>query len=597
MKNIKNKIRSFLNKINKSYSIPGEKKLNFLLHKLSRTERIILTILILIFITSTFHLLWKLNNQLLVSVPIQGGKIVEGVVGVPRTINPLLATSASDKDLVSLIYSGLMRASSNNTLIPDLAESYEISNDGKTYTFKLKTGLTWHDGEPITSDDIVFTVQKAQDNIVRSTKQSNWDGVAIERVDSHTIRFILEQAYSPFLENTTLGILPKHLWDDFDLEFFSHNKLNDFPIGSGPYKIKNIKHDRDGIPIYYDLRSFNNFALGSPYISNIRIRFYPNELALIDALRTGEVMNINSISPEEANKLHDTYAIFSASLPRVFGAFYNQNQSQLFTNKIIRSALDKSVDKNNIIQSVLKGYGTIISGPIPRAGLGYIPSDVSTSTTINQIEVVNELLDNAGWNKNENGIRSNKIDGIVYEFSFSISTSDTPELVETATLLANTWEKIGAKVEVKVFEKGVLEQHVIRPRKYDVLLFGKIIGRDADLYPFWHSSQRLDPGLNIALYTNITVDNSLERARTTININERIAEYETVQKEIQYDIPATFLYSPEFIYITDTDIHNINIDSITNPSERFLNVHKWFIKKDNIWETFIEPTETITKLN
>lgn len=593
MNNIKTNETSFFRKLNKTVFIPGQQRIDKALHSMTMWERIILTALVLIFVGSSLGLLYRLNAHILVSIPVQGGALVEGVIGVPRSINPLLATSQSDRDLTMLIYSGLMRATAEGDLVPDLARSYDVSEDGKIYTFTLRDNATWHDGEVVTSDDIIFTVQMAQDSIIKSVHRASWDGVSIERVDARTIRFILEQPYSPFLYNTTLGILPKHLWDDVDPEFFGYHKLNDSPVGSGPYKIKSIKRDRDGIPIHYDLTAFEHYALGSPFITNLRLRFYPNELALIDALIAEEVMNINSVSPESVAQFLETHEVINTPLPRVFGAFFNQNQQTVFTDRIARRILDESVDRALIIDSVLEGYGTAIRGPIPPTSLGYTPVPVDSRGYEQRIDEANAALEDGGWTKNVSGIRSKEIDGDVYELNFSIATSDTPELMEAAALLANTWEKLGAVVSVEIFEKGDLEQHVIRPRKYDVLLFGEIIGRDSDLYAFWHSSQRLDPGLNIALYTNITVDQALEYARTTTNTEERIAEYEAAQKEIRFDIPAAFLYTPDFIYITDPEVQGISVKTITIPAERFLNVHEWFIETDMIWNTFAQSNAVI----
>ena len=173
-------------------------------------------------------------------------------------------------------------------------------------------------------------------------------------------------------------------------------------------------------------------------------------------------------------------------------------------------------------------------------------------------------------------------------FQFTISTSDAPELKKTAELLKNQWEAIGARIEIKIFEQGDFNQSVLRPRKYDALLFGEIVGRDLDLYPFWFSGERNDPGLNIALYANSKVDAALVKSRSLITQSERIAELDIIKQEIKKDIPAIFIYSPDYIYIIPKKVKNIMLGKVINPEERFINVSDWYIAENKVWKIFAE---------
>ena len=174
----------------------------------------------------------------------------------------------------------------------------------------------------------------------------------------------------------------------------------------------------------------------------------------------------------------------------------------------------------------------------------------------------------------------------VLVLSFSLATGDAPELRAIAEKLKKDWEKIGAKVEVNIFETGNLNQNIIRPRKYDALLFGEIVGRDHDLYPFWHSSQRNDPGLNIASYVNSKADKLLEEARATSDIAVRNAKYTQFEMEIKQDTPAVFLYSPSFLYVLPKTVENVSIGNLTTTGDRFLTVNTWYIEKNNVWKLF-----------
>jgi peptide/nickel transport system substrate-binding protein len=338
----------------------------------------------------------------------------------------------------------------------------------------------------------------------------------------------------------------------------------------------------------YTLKSFSKYALGEPYISELRIKFYSNEEELIKAYKRRRVDNINSISPNKARELEEDGAhIISYPLPRVFGVFFNQNQANLFANKEVRVALETALDKEMIVKEILNEYGTGIDGPIP-PGISIrrkadIPEDEAPLTRVQKAE---DVLIRNGWEKAEDGIMIKETRKEDFRLNFSISTSNAPELKQAANIIKVEWEKIGAEVEVKFFESGVLNQDIIRPRKYDSLLFGEIIGRDLDLFAFWHSSQRNDPGLNIALYANITVDKLLEDIRASSDNREKMDKYQELEKEISNDIPAIFLYSPDFIYATSDKIKGLKLGIVTIPSERFLNIHEWHTRTEKVWTIF-----------
>lgn len=575
----------------KIFSIPKKESIQQNIKAFSPSEKLLFFILIFIFIGSVVLTISNINKHFLIEVPAYGGNITEGVVGSPRFINPLLATSNADRDLTVLVYSALMKADQSNNLIEDLAESYTISDDGFIYEFTLKDDIYFHDGVEITTEDIIFTIQKTQDANLKSPKRANWDGVNVEKINNKQIRFTLKQPYAPFLENTTLGILPKHIWEKVNIEQFAFSKFNNEPIGSGPYKIDKIKYNSDGTPKFYELKSFDKYALGKPFISKIKIVFYQNETSLLEGYKNKNIKNINSISPDKLSGLGKSEAqIKKSSLPRIFAVFFNQNEAPVFVNKEVREALNIALDKNKIINTALEGYGISIDGPIPR---GLIKKNETENNTGKQNEqndrkiIAKEILENNGWKFNEElKIWEKKNKKESSQLKFSLSTSNTAELKKTAEIIAEEWRDIGVIVDIKLFESGDLNQNIIRPRKYDALLFGEIISRELDLFAFWHSSQRNDPGLNIALYANITADKLLEDARATTDKNVIIKKYIEFQNEIKKDIPAVFIYSPDFIYITPKNIKSIKLGTITTPEERFLNIHGWYIETDKIWDFF-----------
>lgn len=554
------------------------------LKKLRPTERAILVILAVILAISAFSLLLKVNDFFLTEVPEHGGELTEGIVGFPRFINPLFAISDADRDLTALVYSGLLKYDPSGTLVPDLAKSYSISEDGLKYTFILKDDIYFQDGTPITTDDVEFTILKAEDNNLKSPKRASWNGVTVEKISPTEITFTLRQAYSPFLENTTLGILPKHLWKDVDPDQFTFSQYNVEPIGSGPYQIDGIKRDSGGLPVYYKLKAFKNYSLGEPYISTLNLRFYANEQKVLEAYKNHEVESVTSISPQDAKVLEQAGdRIGRTPLPRVFALFFNQNQAPVFANKEVRVALDTVVDKQAIVNDILSGYATTISGPIPPGLMPQTNPVTFATSTEAAIGEARNILERNGWKLGDDGIYTKTVKKDTQRLAFSISTANIPELKAVAERLQSIWHRLGAEVDVKIFESGDLNQNIIRPRKYGALLFGEIIGRDLDLFAFWHSSQRNDPGLNIALYANIKADKLLSEARTLQSLDDRINRYQQFETEVAKDVPAIFLYSPDLIYVLPDKIKGLKLGAINTPAERFLNIQDWYTDTQKVW--------------
>lgn len=565
------------------------------INSFSITEKIIFLVIFIIFILSTFGILNLLNKSQTTAIPVHGGTYTEGVIGYARFINPVLSYTDADKDLTSLVYSGLLKVSTNGELVNDLAESYTISDGGLVYDFKLKDNLTFHDGKPLTTDDIEFTIQKITDPTIKSPKALNWNGVQIQKISKTEIRFILKKSYTPFIENMSIGILPKHIWANVQNEAFDVSAFNREPIGSGPYKIKSSTRDSTGLYESYKLESFNKYVSGEPYIKTLIINFYKNEKDAVSAFNYGYIDGLGGISPEIAKTAKigisegGKHAIKS-TLPRIFAVFFNQNQSPVLLNKEVRNALNTAINRKTLIAEIFNGFATPAYGPIPyekdkNAG------DTEKDTEYN-IEIAKRILSSAGWKMGEDGImikstKSGK-NTATQRLSFTLTTSNIPELKNTAEALKAKWKEIGAEVNIQLFDGVDLNQTVIRPRKYSALLFGNIINRDLDLYPFWHSSQRTDPGLNIALYANLKVDKLLDISRSSMDDNKRIEAYKEIEKEIQNDMPAIFLYSPDYIYLTSGKAKNIRIESPNQPSERFSNINEWYTEKEDIWNFLIK---------
>jgi len=565
------------------FSIPKVRVIEKILGQFSLAEKAVFYFLVGLFALSGALILWQVNDFYLVEVPTRGGTLTEGVVGNPRFINPVLALSEADKNLSALVYSGLVSLTQVGEIENDLAEEISISKNRLTYTIKIRPDAQFHDSMPVTADDIVFTISKITDPLIKSPRRGNWDGVTVEKVDEQTISFTLKQAYTPFIYNLTIGILPKHIWKNVSDDEFSFSQFNTLPIGSGPYKVLRVERNSGGIPNFYNLRPFDNGA----FIENLSFKFYPSEDALIQAYANREIDSLSGISPEEMLDIkHGNSRIVTSALPRVFAVFFNQSQSKVLLNKEVRQALNVASPKQEIVDTVLGGYGTTISSPLP-AGIYPWTTDGNSLSSEERLAKAKEILEKSGWAPNQDtGVLEKKLGSGKLELSFSISTGDAPELQSVAEVLRKAWSELGAKVEVLVYETGELNQSVIRPRQFDALLFGEVIGRNADLYPFWHSSQRTDPGLNIALYANSRADRLLAEARRVDNFEDVEQRYKEFVAEIERDVPAVFLYTPSFLYIVPEKVGGIDIESLAVSQDRFLGIRNWYIEKDKVWKIF-----------
>ncbi len=567
----------------KEFHIKGSEKLLATIKSFSATEKFIFGIFVIMIVVSAISLALKVNNLFLVPVPTQGGSLSEGIVGLPRYINPVLSFTDIDRDLSALVYSGLMKYDSGK-LVPDLAEKYEISSDGLTYTFTLRNNLRFHDGIPLTADDVEFTIQKIKDSVIKSPRRADWANISVKKLDEQHIQFVLKQPYAPFLANTTLGIIPKHIWSKVEADQFIYSQYNVNPVGAGPYKLTTIKHDSGGIPEYYSFTPFSRYYDGEAYISNLYIYFYPSEKSALEAYSSRKIESLAGVSPTEAAAIASSSPsarILHTPLPRVFGIFFNQNQAPVLSQIEVRQALNMVIDKDAIVSEVLGGYGVRSDSPLP-------VTKSQGTTKKPDIDSARNLLAKAGWTLNGNGVleKKDKKGVLLQTLEFSISTVDAPDLKKAAELVKTQWGLLGARVNVKVFEYGDLYQNIITTRKYDALLFGEFIGKDLDLYAFWHSSQRNAPGLNVAAYVNSKVDKLLDDARSTSDEKIRTDKYAQFEKIIQDEVPAVFLYSPEFIYIVPDKLAGMELGRISSPSDRFAKVNEWYTATSNVWKIF-----------
>lgn len=511
-------------------------------------------------------------------VPEYGGKYTEGLVSQPRYINPILSqTSEADASISELVYSGLFSYDTEGKLEKRLLDDYQISEDGKTYTLALRQGIKWHDGEELTADDVVYTVQAIQNPAYKSPLRTNWLSVEIGTVDRYTVTLTLKKAYFGFLENLTVGILPKHIWENITPENFLLADYNLAPVGSGPYRFVDSDKDSSGNMLSYELKAFSDYFAGAPYISTLIFHFYPDEQSLLDAYNRKEVLGINSVLSGRLTELEarKSTQVYEMVIPRIFAVFFNVTKSAALAHDEVRQALALATDRDTIIREVLAGKGWPAETALLPFMDGYASDLAFTRFDENQ---ANSVLDQNNWVRGEDGIRSKQ--GTVLEFELLVP--DWPELSQTAEMLRGQWEKIGVRVVVSVLNAADLQQNAVRSREYQALLFGEAAMIHSDPYSFWHSSQKRDPGLNLALFDNKDADTALLALREELNQDKQQEYYRTFQEVLVRENPAVFLYSPTYLYVVNSMVKVAEVRYANSSADRLSSIKDWYIKTKRV---------------
>ncbi len=506
--------------------------------------------------------------------PEPGGTYIEGVAGAPSRVNPLFASfNAVDKDLTALIFSGLTRLGPDGVVLPDLAESWDISKDGLTYTFHLRDGAFWHDGEPFDADDVLFTVAALQDADFRGEPSlaDLFRSISATKVDALTVEVRLAQPFAPFPAYASVGILPEHLLRGLDAGQLYNGSFNQRPVGTGPFRL--IELSNEGAV----LESYPAYYLCEPYLRRLELRFYRDDPTLLRALREGEVQGAFFRSPlsiEDRLYVESEERWQTLKLPAsAYAILYLNNDLPLFEDSRVRQALAYATDRDQIIASILNGQGVRVDSPIPAGTWAYYPA--LDRYGYDAAEAAG-LLDDAGWLLNANGVREK--DG--QELRFSLVTNDEGLRVAVAEELAQSWSEIGIEVTVYTQRATNLLRDTLMPRMFEAALYGFDSGLDPDPYPAWHSTQAQEEGNNLAGFVDERADAVLEAARQTGDIGRRKAFYREFQEIFAREVPSLPLYHRTLTYVVDARLQDVEIGVLFDASSRFSLVCQWYLEDD-----------------
>ncbi|MCA9927231.1 MAG: peptide ABC transporter substrate-binding protein [Anaerolineales bacterium] len=508
------------------------------------------------------------------TVPVPGGNFVEGIVGAPRMLNPLLSDIIPvEQELVDLIFDGLTDYDDSGRLVPALAERWSVAEDGRSIQFVLREGVTWHDGEPVTAADVAFTYGLMQDDAFPGTVALHdlWQSVTIRVVDERTVEFILSAPYSPFMEATTRGILPAHLLQGETAVSLQDHPFNLFPIGTGPFMVDSTQNWQESGRLVLTPNP-DDWPLGTQ-LDHLEFRFFSSETAVIDAFTNGEIQAINRLTAVDLPKVADLpdARLFTTLEDRQTMLLFNQRAAE--ENKLqtvsMRQALAYGLDRQALIDTVLSGQGVLREGPYLPGTWAYTPH----TFTIYENEPVSATvkLEENGWLVPEGQIMRWR-EG--EPLSIRLVALESKQALVTAVV--DQWATLGIDVQLNSLRTLADLQEVLAEGSFDVALVDVTPSRDPDLYDFW-SQEAIVRGQNYGGWNNRRASIALESGRQLWRVEERRPFYDTFLRLYDAELPALTLYQHVTTYVVNSDVNHVDIGLIQRPRDRYATFNEWFL--------------------
>ena len=550
--------------------------------RLSAVRRFVISwlLLVLLLIGGMVGQNIALSNYFQTVQPVPGGIYKEGVLGSFTNANPMYATSNADATVSRLVFAGLLKHDVNNKLVGELATGYTTDANGLTYTLKLKPNLSWQDGQPLTSADVVYTFQTIQNPDAQSPLKSSWQGIEVTAPDPHTVVFTLPSPLAAFPYNLTTGIVPKHILSKIapaDLRSAEFNTVS--PIGAGPFVWQAIEvkgSDPKKSQQQIALLPFEDYILGEPKLSEFIVYVYADQQQLLDSFSAGKITAIEGLN-SLPKKITNKPGVYIHDLPlNAANMVFFKTTNGILADKEIRKALVQAADVPKII-SKLSYPARMVNEPILQGQAGYDPTYAQAGF---DLPAAKQRLDAAGWKAGANGVRQkdNK------RLTFKLAVADTPESRMVASQLQQQWKALGVDMQIDV-QKPSDFQSTLSYHSYDAVLYGITIGSDPDVFVYWASSQadvRSGSRLNLSEYKNSNVDTALEAGRTRRDPALRTIKYRPFLQAWQQDAPALGLYQPRLLHATNGPLFGLSDHSIDSPVGRLNNVHNWQIRQAKV---------------
>ena len=509
-------------------------------------------------------------NVSTVLVPERGGVFREGVAGNPQYINPLLChTHDIDRDLCSLLFRGLTRLDQQGRVVPDLAERW-TAPDGLVYTFTLRENQFWHDGKPVTIDDLLFTIEMMQspDSPILPDLAELWRSVTVEPVDEHTVRLLLDEPFAPFLDFTTIGLLPKHIWQDVPPSELLTSPLNSRPVGNGPMQVTLTSAQ------FIRLERNPYSSEDIPMVSALEFHFYPDYPSIYAAYTEGDLDGVSQVMQSDISlaQARTDLQLFSAPLSTYVGVIFNlQNPDVPFLQDVIvRRALYHALDREQLLDDMVGGHGVLASSPIPSNNWGHAPDTPSYDYDPDEAR---RLLDESGWIDTDGDGTRDK-DGLPMQLI--LLTNDGPTRIALIEQIAADWQAVGVKVVVESVSFAGFIRDFLTPRRFEAALLSWDISGDPDPFPLYHSSQ-IATGQNYGGWSNPEADALMIEARSKIDPEKRKSLYAQFQHLFAADVPAIPLYYPVYTYGVSERVKAVQIGPLNTPADRFATFPDWYI--------------------
>jgi peptide/nickel transport system substrate-binding protein len=529
---------------------------------------------------ATFAQFRDLASYYQVPQPVPGGLYSEGVVGTFTNANPLYASGAADVAVSHLVFAGLFKYDTNNNLAGDMARDYRIDKTQKRYIVHLKKDIAWHDGKPLTADDVLFTYHTIQNLGAQSALYGSWQDIKVSKLDDYTVIFDLPNPLSSFPHALTNGLVPKHLLQKIPPEQLRSAAFNSKPVGTGPFMWRSVEASGSVSSANSDRRqrialaAFDKYWSGRPKLDGFNLLTFTDENKLVDAFKEKQINAIGGLESVPGALENDgSIQTYVTPLTSAVMAFFNNSRPEL-DNVNIRKALVSGVDARKSL-SITPFITKRVEEPFLKGQVGYNSglAELSYNT-----DLANKLLDEEGWKRGADGHRSK--DG--KPLAFNLSSQNTENYSLTAKFLQKEWAKLGVMVTVNYYEGEELQGSIIGNHDYDILLYGISLGVDPDMFPYWDSSQaniNSQGHLNLSEYKSSLADQALQAGRTRSDAKLRAVKYKEFLKAWKKDAPALALYQPNFLYITRGPVYGYESKAFNSAADRFYNVDQWMIRQ------------------
>jgi peptide/nickel transport system substrate-binding protein len=520
-----------------------------------------------------------LGNLPLLPQPTSGGVYTEALVGSMGRLNPLLDwNNSADRDINSLIFSGLIRFDSHGLPQPDLAESWGTSADGTIYNFTLRSNAVWQDGQPVTSDDIIFTIDliMSSGSLFPQDIKDLWSEVEVKRLNDQNIKFTLPEPYAPFLDYVTFGVLPKHLLDSVAPEQLSSADFNLQPVGTGPYKLDHLIVE--GGEIRGVVLTLNeNYYLARPFIPQVVFRYYPDSSSALDAYEQGEVLGVSQIGPRVLEKaLADpNLSVYTSRLPQLSLVFLNLNNPAIpfLQDAKVRRALMMGLNRGAMVSNFLGGQAIVADGPIlPGSwayydGIEHIAYDPEAAASL--LKADGYVLPAAGGDVREKEGQP---------LTLALVHPDDELHTRVAEMIQSNWAMIGVRVELQPASYETMVADYLAPRSFQAALVDLTMARtpDPDPYPFWHQAEATG-GQNYSQWDDRTASEYIETARTSTNFTDRSRLYRNFQVIFAKELPSLPLYYPVYSYGVDSQVKGVQVAPLYDTSDRLAFIQDWYL--------------------